>query len=573
MLIGGRGGRGVFARLRGPPRRRRREKAAEELLLAPPILRTADASFLSEFAADNFGLAGSVAVLRGRSPFQIEPPNLEWERELHGFGWLHHLDVARSADVEAAARDLVREWIATSKRGARPAWAPEVVARRVISWMAHAALLLDGADKRPYGSIMRSLDEQVRFLSGAWRDAPDGYPRLLALIALVSADLCIAERDAQLAHSLPLLSAELRRQILPDGSHIDRNPATLIELILELLPLRQCFAARGLAPDPALIDAIGRLAPMLRTLMLGDGLVTRFNGVGFIGRDALATALAYDAKPALGPSGSKPSGYVRLERGATIVIADMGSPPPLEMSGTACAGCLAFEMSVGPDLLLANAGRPMAYDLRLRALARGTASHNTLCLNEQSSSTLVRNPRLEQRIGAVPIQHPDAVTCEVSEDMGGITVEATHDGYAARFKVNHTRRLSLDATGTILEGIDTLSSIKGDQRFAWDLPFAIHFRLHPDAEASIGQAPEMVDLALDTGEHWRMSVSGAAISIEDGLYFADVGGTQPCQQIVLRAVCGGAAEVHWCLERIRQGRSLDPRVKQRLRAERRQAVV
>src|SRR4029079_15484279 len=105
------------------------------------------------------------------------------------------------------------------------------------------------------------------------------------------------------------------------------------------------------------------------------------------------------------------------------------------------------------------AGCPVPHGLRRRALARGTASHNTLCLNEQSSSTLVRNPRLEQRIGAVPIQHPDAVTCEVSEDMGGISVEATHDGYAARFKLIHTRRLSLDATGTILQGTDILSGV------------------------------------------------------------------------------------------------------------------
>ena len=60
------------------------------------------------------------------------------------------------------------------------AWALDVVARRVIAWLSHAALLLDGADKRPYAAIMRSLDEQVMLLSASWRSAPDGYPRLLA---------------------------------------------------------------------------------------------------------------------------------------------------------------------------------------------------------------------------------------------------------------------------------------------------------------------------------------------------------------------------------------------------------
>ena len=38
---------------------------------------------------------------------------------------------------------------------------------------------------------------------------------------------------------------ELERQILPDGGHISRNPGALIELLLDLLPLRQAFAARN----------------------------------------------------------------------------------------------------------------------------------------------------------------------------------------------------------------------------------------------------------------------------------------------------------------------------------------
>jgi uncharacterized heparinase superfamily protein len=64
--------------------------------------------------------------------------------------------------------------------------------------------------------------------------------------------------------------------------------------MLDLLPLRQCFGARSIKPEQALAAAIARMAPMLRTLLLGDGLPARFNGVGFTERDALATALAYD---------------------------------------------------------------------------------------------------------------------------------------------------------------------------------------------------------------------------------------------------------------------------------------
>jgi uncharacterized heparinase superfamily protein len=562
--------RGPFAFLRRSRLRRQRPAAAEELLIAPPDLRTQDPSLVDEIDADMFGLAGCVALLHGSSPFAIEPPNADWERELHGFGWLRNLEAGRSLDVETLARELVREWIAGNRRRQGRAWALDVVARRVIAWLSHAALLLDGADKRPYTAIMRSLDEQVMLLSTAWRSAPDGYPRLLAVIALVNADLCIAGRDRQLEYSVPLLTAELDRQILPDGGHIGRNPATLVELMLDLLPLRQCFGARGIKPDPSLPAAIGRMAPMLRTLLMGDGLPARFNGVGFTERDALATALAYDESPTVTANSAPPSGYLRLERGSTAIVMDTGAPPDLDTAGSACAGSLSFEMSAGSDLLLVNAGRPIAPDAGARALARSTASHNTLCLSDQSSSTLIRNAKLEQAIGAVPIRHPDIVKCVVAQDEAGITVEASHDGYMPRFSLIHARKLHLDATGTRLEGVDNLSPAKGVLRLAWDLPFAIRFHLHPEAEASMGQSPDIAELALETGELWRLSATGAALSIEDSTYFADISGPRPAQCVALRAVCGGTAEVAWRLERVRQGRPLDAKTRQRIRSEKRQ---
>ena len=68
--------------------------------------------------------------------------------------------------------------------------------------------------------------------------------------------------------------------MLPDGGHISRNPGVLIELLLDLLPLRQAFAARNMAPPPALNNAIDRMMPMLRFFRHGDGNFALFNGMG-----------------------------------------------------------------------------------------------------------------------------------------------------------------------------------------------------------------------------------------------------------------------------------------------------
>ena len=111
--------------------------------------------------------------------------------------------------------------------------------------------------------------------------------------------------------------------------------------------------------------------------------------------------------------------------------------------------------------------------------------------------------------------------------------------------------MKLDAAGARLEGSDRLGPAKGLLRFAWDVPFAVHFHLHPDAEARVGPSPETAELVLENGEHWRLTATGAAVSIEEGLYFADAAGACSAQQVVLRARCYGESEVSWVIERTR----------------------
>ena len=85
-------------------------RPVDRLLIVPQDLRTADPSFWREIEHGQFGLAGSIAFLRGRSPFDIAPPTAAWERELHGFGWLRNLAAAADEDARRGARLLASEW-------------------------------------------------------------------------------------------------------------------------------------------------------------------------------------------------------------------------------------------------------------------------------------------------------------------------------------------------------------------------------------------------------------------------------------------------------------------------------
>ena len=138
-------------------------------------------------------------------------------------------------------------------------------------------------------------------------------PRLQAAIALTYAALCMAGQQRHIRVATKRLGDELQRQILPDGGHISRNPGALIELLVDLLPLRTAFTARNIAPPPALLNAIDRMMPMLRFFRHGDGNFALFNGMGPTQTDLLTTVLAYDDARGAPLTNAPHSGYQRLE--------------------------------------------------------------------------------------------------------------------------------------------------------------------------------------------------------------------------------------------------------------------
>ncbi|RUV35979.1 heparinase, partial [Mesorhizobium sp. M7A.F.Ca.MR.228.00.0.0] len=120
------------------------------------------------------------------------------------------------------------------------------------------------------------------------------------------------------------LAEELDRQILADGGHISRNPMVVLEILADLLPLRQTYANQAETPPQALIGAIDRMLPALRFFRHQDGSLARFNGMGATIHDRIATILRHDDTAGAPLLHAPHSGYERLSMGGTTVIADTG---------------------------------------------------------------------------------------------------------------------------------------------------------------------------------------------------------------------------------------------------------
>src|SRR5437763_8125077 len=393
----------------------------DRLIIAPHDLRTADATRAAEIYAGRFVFAGKIVTCHGRSIFDLEPPSEDWEVALLGFGWLRHLRAADTALTRANARALVEDWIANPANKRRAvARRAGVLARRVSSLLSQAPMVLNDTDNKFYRRYLRALAREIRLMRYTMVNIPDGVPKLQVLIALCYTTLCLANQASHIRSASKKLSDELQRQILPDGGHISRNPGALIELLIDLLPLRQTFAARNIAPPPALLNAIDRMMPMLRFFRHGDGNFALFNGMSATPSDLLATLLAYDDTHGTPMPAMPHTGYQRLDAGAMTVIVDTGPPPPPGVSHEAHAGCLSFELSSGLNRIVTNSGMPATGRDNWRVFARSTAAHSTLVCHETSSCQFVELSAVKRLLqGSLVVSGPARVEC---------TREAVADG-------------------------------------------------------------------------------------------------------------------------------------------------
>jgi len=522
---------------------------ADRLLIAPQELRTADATRAAEIYSGRFAFAGKVVVCDGRSIFQMEPPSDEWAAALSGFSWLRHLRAAESGATRANARALVDEWMTFQGAWHPIAWRSDVLSRRIISWLSQAPLLLQDADIRFYRRFLRSLVRQVRYLRLTARHASRGVAHIQATIALTYAALCIAGRARHIKSATALLTAEIERQILPDGGHASRDPGAIIELLLELLPLRQAFASRNVAPPQALLNAIDRMMPMLRFFRHSDGTFAHFNGMGTTPADLLLTLLAYDETRGAPLLNAPYSAYQRLEAGGGVLIMDTGRAPPIEMSLEAHAGCLSFEFSSpSQSLIVVNCGMPANARAEWQPLARATAAHSTVTFNGVSSARFVETPALRRLLGGSPmLGGPRRITVSRAEQGDSIVLRASHDGYADRYGIVHERTVILSADGTCCDGEDVFVAAGARQVLAGHDRFAVRFHLHP-AIKTARLTDGSILLMTPNKDVWTFSASEARVGIEDSVYLAGNQRAKRAAQLVIEGQAHATLRVAWRFE-------------------------
>ncbi|MCB8879117.1 heparinase II/III family protein [Acidisoma cellulosilytica] len=467
---------------------------------------------------------GAWADSRGSVPLRAAAHTFTWLRDLRALG----TDAARQR-----ARSLVSEWISAAHSDP-VASRPDVAGARIASWLGHYDFFAASADDAFRQKLMGRLVADARALSAAL-PAEEGQARALtALKGLVAAAVALPDQNSFLSRALRFLPAELSRQILPDGSQIERSPATHLAALQDLTEVRALLQAAQAPPPPALGPSIEKLATALRMLRHGDGGLALFNGTKEETSSLVDLVLTQAGRPTRAPSQLVDGGFHRLQAGRSVLIMDTGAPPPAGLDMNAHAGTLSFELSVGRDRLIVNCGSAPAAMSEWRDALRATAAHSTLVIADTSSS--------EVKADGFGTRRPDKVEAQRQEANGAHWLEASHDGWLKTLGAIHRRRLYMAESGEDIRGEDAVEA---------ETPrhFTLRFHLHPSVQASIQGDGEAVLMRLPSGQSWRFRAEGAVMALEESIY---MGGTEPkrTEQIVMSGDEASAQQIKWAISKV-----------------------
>jgi uncharacterized heparinase superfamily protein len=525
----------------------------DRILFYPNDPRTRRLEDADAFMRGRFRFEGQTVEIKQGSIFDSASPSDAFTVALHGFDWLRHLEAAGGDLSRVFALKLAQQWLKRYARYTPIPWRPEIIADRFLNLFAHGRFFLANSDLVWRSRLYVCLRDCAQMLSRTIDEAPDGLPRLKSAAGLAAAGLCLGDsRNA--AAGLKRLASEIERQILPDGGHDSRSPESLLEAYRVLAMVQETLDRQNREAQPALRAALDRIVPMLRFFRMGDGALGVFHGGGE--GDAAMLAAALDAEEANGkpPAYAPYSGFQRLAAGRTLAIIDAGPAPAGPFSTAAHASCLGFEMSAGIHRVIVNCGMTTQEREDWTTALRSTAAHSTLTLGEHSSAGVLEHGVLARLLGQRLIDGPSTVETRRSESQQGLTVDANHDGYLARFGILHQRRMTLSPRGLKLTGMDCLIPAdpgRTPQNLrARKLPFAIRFHVHPDVRLSLAQGGGSVILKLPNGEGWRFRCGAGALAIEESIYFGG-GAARRAEQLVVSGQVGEErAECAWLFEQL-----------------------
>ncbi|MDB5472724.1 MAG: hypothetical protein JWP99_27 [Devosia sp.] len=483
-----------------------------------PEFRPADRDTVRDMMAGRYLLASKLIETGGASPFSLDVDHLDWWLNLHSFSWLRHFRDVRDTGERRFARTLVLDWIGREGGFERESWAIALTAQRVLNWLRHLPLLLEGATPDQARTIQRVIGTQVQSLKVRARLAQEPLDALFAAIAILGAQACEPGDKSDVSAKVERLNQLLASQIDEYGLHLTRSTKTQLQLLCDLLSVRAVAGSSKSEAANELGAQIDRMHETLDALTLSSGEPAYFNGTGHLPHDVLIAIQANS--PGRRRRTMLLGGYGILRSGDSVVVMDTGLLPPPGFRGELHRSALALEFSHASQLIFGSCG-PAPADLPAsKALFRQGVAHSAPTIDADD----------------IPGTAKPLVQLDVADHL----LSATSSGLARRFGVELERRVTLLSGGTTLVGQDRMIGRGSPSGL-----LAARFHLAPGIVVRRNNNEDIVRLVLPGGSIWSFMWEGAEFREDDSVRQSAYVGFHRTRQLVLEAEIAPDREIAW----------------------------
>ena len=449
-----------------------------------------------------------------------------WRYQLHYFDYLWALDYD-------GARSVVGDWMARHDlRKGRVGWEPYPTSVRLMNWCGY---FLGKFGDRTRGDaafrdeLRKHISLQTDWLMRTVETHLMGNHLLENAAALGIVGSCFEgpAADRWCRAGRRLLAEQIGEQILADGFHFERSPMYHLRMTYLLVVL---LAAGRDGLREIVREPLGRMLSALAMVRHPDGGIALLNdsslrachGPG----ELIESAGRLLGQP--GSSGDCPRGPWALPdagyfgfRGAdgSYVICDAGPIGPDYIPGHAHGDMLSFELSLGGQRVIVDAGVHDYEAGDMRRYCRSTRAHNTVEINGQDQCEFWDAFRVARR------GRPRDVVWEPAAD--DFRLSAWHDGYR-RLRGRPVHRREFVWRPGRLRIVDCCRATIAQQ-------VAAGLHLHPDCR--IGNMDGRVATILHPGGHFEIALEGSGkLSIEDSWYCPEFGVRIPNRAVVCSSV-------------------------------------
>ncbi len=460
-----------------------------------------------------------------------------WISHIHSFVWLRDLRTLNTARAREQGRVMLKSWIDNHGNYSPQCWRAEITGRRVAMWICHYDFFCDGDDHEFDEAFLSSLAKQANHLANICKNI-QGIAQFEAVKGLLFAGIALESREKWIDQALTTLKKAIETQILPDGGHKTRSPATMLDVLEILTDIRTALKAANYPAPDILTGTIENTGRALRLFQYRDRRFGLFQGAQEGENEMIDAILAQAGTHKPAHKRLEQTGFERIEIGRSLLVMDTGIAQNAPYDKQAHAAPLAFEFCYGKERVFANCGAHPTCNEWQEAL-RSTAAHNTACLDMRGAYEIKKDGSFGRKASQTEVHR--------EETKDAALLVASHNAYAPLNGITHLRKIYLCDEGNDLRGEDDFTCAF---TLVKPVDIALRFHLYPSITITPTEGAEEFILRMPGGIGWRFIQSGGTMQIEDSLSLANGITPRKTKQIVIhKRMSSDNTAIKWSLKR------------------------